>query len=145
MNLIRFNPHPVFNNMFSDLFEDFDKNFMFRNNEVKGLVPSVNIRENDDDFALELAAPGMKKEDFSIRLNNNVLTISAENKVENEEKTEKFTRREFAYGTFSRSFSLPKSIDLEKIKADYNNGILALTLPKREESKVMIDREIAIS
>ena len=145
MNLIRFNPHPVFNNMFSDLFEDFDKNFMFRNDEFKGLVPSVNIRENDDNFALELAAPGMKKEDFSIKLNNNVLTISAENKVENEEKTEKFTRREFAYGTFSRSFSLPKSIDLEKIKADYNNGILALTLPKREESKTVIDREIAIS
>jgi HSP20 family protein len=145
MNLIRFNPHPVFNGMLSELFEDFDKNFIFRNNEFKGLVPSVNIRENDDNFALELAAPGMKKEDFSIRLNNNVLTISAENKVENEEKTEKFTRREFAYGTFSRSFSLPKSIDLEKIKADYNNGILELTLPKREESKVMIDREIAIS
>jgi HSP20 family protein len=145
MNLIRFNQHPVFNGMFSDLFDDFDKNFMFRNNEVKGLVPSVNIRENDDNFLLELAAPGMQKEDFTIRLNNNVLTVSAESKVEDEEKTEKFTRREFSYGTFSRSFSLPKSIDLEKIKADYNNGILALTLPKREESKAVIDREIAIS
>jgi HSP20 family protein len=145
MNLIRFNQHPVFNGMLSELFEDFDKNFIFRNNEFKGVVPSVNIRENEDNFLLELAAPGMKKEDFNIRLNNNVLTISAENKVENEEKTEKFTRREFAYGTFSRSFTLPKSIDLDKIKADYDKGILALSLPKREESKAVIDREIAIS
>lgn len=145
MNLIRFNQRPVFNGMLSELFEDFDKNFIFRNNDFKGLVPSVNIRENDDNFLLELAAPGMQKEDFTIRLNNNVLTVSAESKVEDEEKTEKYTRREFAYGTFSRSFTLPKSIDLDKIKADYDKGILALSLPKREESKAVIDREIAIS
>jgi HSP20 family protein len=145
MNLIRFNNGPRFNNMLSELFEDFDRNLLFRNEEFNGQVPSVNIRETEEGFALEMAAPGMKKDDFKIRLNNQVLTISAENKVETEEKKGSFTRREFAYGTFTRSFSLPKSIDLDKIKADYENGILKLALPKREDAKVNIDRQIAIA
>ncbi len=145
MNLIRFNQNPVFNGVLSELFEDFDRNFFFRNNEFKGLVPAVNIRENEEGFNLELAAPGMKKEDFKIRLNNNVLTISSETKVEKEEKDDKITRREFAYGSFSRSFTLPKSIDIDKIKADYQHGILNLMMPKREDAKMLIDREIAIA
>ena len=143
MNLIKFNQHPI--SFLSELMEDFDTNFPFRNRESRGIVPSVNIRESEDSFMLDLAAPGMKKEDFNINLDNNVLTISTEVKSEDEEKNEKYTRREFSYSSFCRSFSLPKSVDLDKIKADYSDGILNLTLPKREESKVAINRQIPIN
>lgn len=142
MNLIRFNQHPV--SMLSELLEDFDRNF-YSGIERNGLIPAVNIREREEHFLLELAAPGMKKEDFKIKLDNNVLTISSEQKEANEEAKEKFTRKEFYYQSFSRSFTLPKSVDLDKIKADYNHGVLSLTMPKREEAKVAINREIAIS
>lgn len=142
MNLIRFNQHPV--SMLSELLEDFDRNF-YNSTERSGMVPAVNIREREDHFLLELAAPGMKKDDFKIKLDNNVLTISSEQKEESEETKEKFTRKEFFYQSFSRSFTLPKSVDLDKIKADYNNGVLSLNMPKREEAKVAINREIAIS
>jgi len=125
--------------------EDFDKNFFMRNAEPQGMVPSVNIRESEEGFMLDLAAPGLKKEDFKVNLDNNVLTISSEQKNENEEKSEKYTRKEFFYSSFSRSFTLPKTIDLDKIKADYNNGILSLSLPKREDAKVAVNREIAIA
>jgi HSP20 family protein len=130
--------------MLSELLEDFDRNF-YNSTERSGMVPAVNIREREDHFLLELAAPGMKKDDFKIKLDNNVLTISSEQKEESEETKEKFTRKEFFYQSFSRSFTLPKSVDLDKIKADYNNGVLSLNMPKREEAKVAINREIAIS
>ncbi len=143
MNLIRFNQHPV--NMLSELMEDFDRNFFFRSQENRTNMPSVNITETEEGFALELAAPGLKKEDFKINLDNNILSISAETQNESEEKTEKMIRKEFSYNSFRRSFSLPKAIDLEKIKADYKDGILSVGLPKREEAKVAINREIAIS
>ncbi|KAF0131585.1 MAG: HSP20 family protein [Bacteroidetes bacterium] len=143
MNLIRFNQHPV--NMLSELMEDFDRNFFFRSQENRANMPSVNITETEEGFSLELAAPGLKKEDFKINLDNNILSISAETQNESEEKTEKMIRKEFSYNSFRRSFSLPKAIDLEKIKADYKDGILSVGLPKREEAKVAINREIAIS
>lgn len=143
MNLIRFNQHPV--NLLSELMEDLDRNFFQRNAEPQGMVPSVNIRESEEAFVLDLAAPGLKKEDFKINLDNNVLTIGSEQKSENDEKNEKYTRKEFFYSSFSRSFTLPKTIDLDKIKADYNHGILSLSLPKREDAKVAINREIAIA
>jgi len=143
MNLIRFNQHPV--NMLSELMEDFDRNFFFRSQETRANMPSVNIIETEEGFSLELAAPGLKKEDFKINLDNNILSISAETQNESEEKTEKMIRKEFSYNSFRRSFSLPKAIDLEKIKADYKDGILSVGLPKREEAKVAINREIAIS
>jgi len=143
MNLIRFNQHPV--NMLSELMEDFDRNFFFRSQENRANMPSVNIIETEEGFSLELAAPGLKKEDFKINLDNNILSISAETQNESEEKTEKMIRKEFSYNSFRRSFSLPKAIDLEKIKADYKDGILSVGLPKREEAKVAINREIAIS
>lgn len=142
MNLIRFNQHPV--NMLSELMEDFDRNFVFRP-QTRNFTPSVNISETEEGFGLELAAPGLNKEDFKVNLDNNVLTISAELRNENEEKSEKLIRREFSYSSFSRSFSLPKSIDLDKIKADYKDGILKIGLPKREEAKVAVNREISIA
>jgi HSP20 family protein len=143
MNLIKFNQHPV--SLLSELMEDFDRNFFARSPETRGMVPAVNIRESEDNFVLDVAAPGLKKEDFKINLDNNVLTISSEQKNESEEKNEKYTRKEFFFNAFSRSFTLPKTIDLDKIRADYKDGVLSISLPKREDAKVAVNREIAIA
>ncbi len=118
---------PVF---FDGLFsKDFNPNFM-----AHGLaVPAVNIIENELGFRLEVAAPGLQKDDFKLNLENNLLTVSA--KTETKETTEKYTRQEFGFGSFSRSFTLPNSIDGEQINATYNDGILKVELPKKEEAK----------
>jgi len=107
--------------------------------------PAANIIENNDSFELFIAAPGMNKDDFRINLENNIITISSELHDEKREEGKNYTRKEFYYGSFSRSFTLPKTIDLDKIKADYDNGILKLTLPKKEEAKIDTRKEITIS
>jgi HSP20 family protein len=107
--------------------------------------PAANIIETPDSFALDIAAPGLNKDDFKINLENNIMTISAEFEDQKREEGKNYSRKEFYYGSFSRSFTLPKTIDLDKIKADYENGILKISLPKKEESKVEIKKEIKIS
>jgi len=107
--------------------------------------PAANIIENNESFQLEIAAPGLVKDDFKINLDNNILTISAEIEDEKREEGKNYSRKEFYYGSFSRSFTLPKTIDLDKIKADYDNGILKIALPKKEEAKVEMKKEIKIS
>jgi len=107
--------------------------------------PSANIVEQQDSFLLEIAAPGLKKDDFKIHLENSVLTISADIEDEKKEEGKNYTRKEFHYGSFSRSFTLPKTIDLEAIKADYQEGILKITMPKREEARLETKKEIKIS
>ena len=139
MNLVRFN-HPGFTNF----FDNFERTHNGLTNESKGDVPSVNIIENDKDFVLEFAAPGVKKDDFNINLENQILTVSKEVKEDKKVKKENYTREEFTYGSFSRSFTLPKSVKFEKIAADYNQGILRITLPKKEE-EAKLSREISIS
>jgi HSP20 family protein len=94
------------------------------------LTPSANIKENESTFTLDLAAPGLKKDDFKIEINNGVLTISAEKKEEKNEENDKFNRREFYYNSFSRSFTLPTNISENQIKASYENGLLKLIIPK---------------
>ncbi|MBN2637992.1 MAG: Hsp20/alpha crystallin family protein [Bacteroidales bacterium] len=137
MNLIRFNQYPIFN----DLFENFERNFINQANELKGDMPAVNINEENDRFILELAAPGLNKSDFKINLDNQVLTISSAKKEEKNEKN--YTRREFLFNSFTRSFTLPKNVDSEKISADYENGILKLQLPKKDlETKISKQIEI---
>jgi len=131
--------------MLNELMEDFDRNLLGRQTGRQMMTPAVNIRENEDGFVLEMAAPGMQKSDFKINLDNNVLTLSSEKQEEKEENTEKFSRREFNYGIFCRSFSLPKTINLDKIKADYKDGILSVSLPKREEAKVAVNRQIEVA
>jgi HSP20 family protein len=106
--------------------------------------PAANILENNDSFELHIAAPGMKKDDFRINLDNSILTISVEMEDEKNEVSKNYTRKEFYYGSFSRSFTLPKTIDLDKIKADYDNGILKVMLPKKEEARVEMKKEIKI-
>jgi HSP20 family protein len=107
--------------------------------------PSANIKETPEGFELEIAAPGLTKEDFKINLENAVLTISAELEDEKREEGKNYTRKEFYYGSFSRSFTLPKSVDTEKIKAGYNQGILQIELPKKTEAKLEHKKEIRIS
>lgn len=107
-------------------------------------VPAVNIKENEKDFELELAVPGRKKEDFNIEVDNNVLSVSSELKTEGEVAEDNYTRREFGFSSFKRAFTLPETIDEDKIKADYVDGILKFTLPKRKESLPKPKRLIAL-
>lgn len=130
---------------FPDLVESFLKNSeTFAPNHTQSL-PAVNVIENENGFKLELAAPGLKKENFKINFNENTLTISAEKEVKTEETKEKFTRKEFSYASFKRSFTLPKTVDGEKIAASYNEGILTVELPKKEEAKPKEPRSIEIA
>ena len=108
-------------------------------------VPAVNIKENDKDFEIEVAAPGLSKADFKVNIEKNVLTVSSEIEVNKETEKENFMRKEFGYNSFSRSFSIPETIDMEKIKASHKNGILTIVLPKQEESKLQHRHEIKIS
>ncbi|GIV38115.1 MAG: heat-shock protein [Cyclobacteriaceae bacterium] len=111
-------------------------------------LPAVNIIETNDDFRIEVAAPGMKREDFKVELDNNMLIISSEReeKIEEKDKNGNYTRREFSYQSFQRSFALPENmVDGEKISARYKDGILHITVPKREEAKLKPARQIAVS
>ncbi|HEV7351309.1 Hsp20/alpha crystallin family protein [Telluribacter sp.] len=111
---------------------------------VHGSVPAANVVEHTEGYRIELAAPGMQKTDFKLNLNHNRLTISAQ-KEQNEEQTrEKYTRREFKYASFQRTFTLPATIDSERIEASYTDGVLSIELPKREEAKVKPARQIEI-
>jgi len=110
-------------------------------------LPAVNVKENDNEFQIEVAAPGLKKEDFQLHLENGRLTISSEKKDEKVEKDgEKVTRKEFSYQSFQRSFNVAEDVvNADKIAAKYNNGILHVTLPKREEAKPRPAKQIKIS
>ncbi|PHQ28739.1 Hsp20/alpha crystallin family protein [Leeuwenhoekiella nanhaiensis] len=116
-------------------------------NSIGVSIPAVNIMENEESFEVAVAAPGKTKADFNIELDNDVLTISAEAKSESEttEKSGRFTRKEFNYSTFKRAFSLPDTVDSTKISANYENGVLTILLPKKEEAKVQAKRMIEIS
>lgn len=101
-------------------------------------VPAVNIKNNENSFEVEVAAPGLKKEDFNIEVEDNVLKLSVNKSLENEEKEENFTRKEFSYFNFQRSFTLPKNVvDAEKVEANYKDGILSIVLPKQEQKEVV--------
>jgi HSP20 family protein len=145
MTLMRFsNQFPTLFDRFleNDLFDWSNKNYSTTNTTV----PSVNIKESTDGFEVDLAAPGFEKKDFNIELNHDLMTISSEKKIENETREgEDYVRREFSYQSFNRSFTLPNSADAEKIKAKYENGILRVNIPKKEEAKPRPARQIAIA
>ena len=108
-------------------------------------LPAVNIRENEESFMIEMAAPGLTKDNFKVNLDRNRLVISSELKEEKNENGEKYSRREFSYQSFQRSFTLPEGIiDGDKISAKYNNGILMVSIPKREAVKPKPAKEIDI-
>jgi len=136
------------NEMFPSFFDDFFGRDWFFDNDLnsKGTLPSVNIKENEDGYAVEMAAPGMNKDDFKVEIDNNTLTISYEKETKQEnDANDKYTRREFNYQSFSRSFTLPNTVEANKIEAKYNEGILSLRIPKKEEAKQKPSRLISIS
>ena len=108
-------------------------------------VPAVNIREDEKNYNLELAVPGIDKKDLKIDLNEDVLTISSEVKQENEEEKNGYKRKEFSYSSFARTFYIPENIDRDKIEASYKDGILNVSLPKQETEKSKLARQVNIS
>ncbi|MCE7068306.1 Hsp20/alpha crystallin family protein [Dyadobacter sp. CY326] len=110
-----------------------------------GSVPAVNVVENKEGFRIEVAAPGLQKSDFKLNLEKNQLTISAQKEQKEENANEKYTRREFKYASFQRTFTLPNSVDGDKIEANYADGVLSIALPKREEAKEKPARTIDIA
>lgn len=147
-HLVRRRNHgfPTFAKVVNDIFnEDFVKNLDENLSVWNGSQPAVNVKEDADGFALALAAPGYGKEDIEIKIEENVLTISSEKKDEATTKEgEKFTRKEFKYAAFKRTFTLPDTVDATKIEANYDNGILNISIPKKEEAKPLPARTIAI-
>ena len=139
MRIVKYNNDNVFPSLINEFFnDDFGMNFLNRSHSV----PSVNSLENNDSFEIDLAVPGMKKEDFTIELNDKVLVISSE--TSNSMENDKMRLNEFNFSSFQRSFRVPDSVDLDKIKANYKNGILKIKLPKRKESISKPNRVINI-
>ena len=136
---------PSMMNLFDDLmYGDFPT--VFSSNYSDGLsMPKVNIRELDDSFSIEMAVPGMKKSDFEVNLDNNTLSISAKTESNESENENGYTRREFSYSSFNRNFILPETVDESKIDAKYEDGILKIVLPIKEEAKQKPSRIINIS
>lgn len=136
MSLIKFNRRfPLFDQMFPEILDRerwLNEDLILKDN----WIPAINVKENEKNFEIEVAAPGFSKKDFEVTITDDVLTISAENKRNEEEKEETYSRQEFYYNSFKRSFTLPKVIDFtKKIKAKYNNGVLMVHLDKLEVLK----------
>ena len=139
MRIVKYNNNNVFPSLINEFFnDDFGMNFLNRSHSV----PSVNSLENNDSFEIDLAVPWMKKEDFTIELNDKVLVISSE--TSNTMENDKMRLNEFNFSSFQRSFRVPDSVDHDKIKANYKNGILKIKLPKRKESISKPNRVINI-
>jgi HSP20 family protein len=133
---------PVFEEFFKPWNDWFEKSSLFGKMTT---VPPVNIIENEDRYVLSLSVPGMKKDDFKIALEGLMLTISTEKGEEKEETEERFTRREYNFYSFSRSFTLPEDVKPEYIEAKYEDGLLKIVLPRKEEVKPMTaTRQIAV-
>jgi HSP20 family protein len=140
MNLVKRN-----NALFPAVMDEMFKDWMGGSQMMNKMVPPVNIRENENGFTVELMAAGLKKEDFNIEVDNDLLTISAEIKAEAKEEGGKFTKREFGLASFKRSFHLPETVNEESINAVYQDGILKLALPKKEEALPKAKRLIEIA
>jgi HSP20 family protein len=133
--------------LFDDFFTRDLLNWGLNNHSASNTtIPAVNIRETDDNFEVEMAAPGMTRNDFRVELDGNQLTITSEKKTEGDSKNEdRYTRREFSYQSFTRSFELPRDVvDADRIEARYENGLLRLVIPKKEEVKKKAPRMIQI-
>ncbi len=146
MTLVKFNPEnngtnglmTGFNDVFDSIFND-----TFFSDRMMSKVPAANISESADLYHLELAAPGLRKEDFKLSLERNVLSVSVEQTKQNDQPERNYNKREFSYSSFVRSFTLPESADENGIQAKYENGVLCIEIPKKEEAK-MQSRQIEI-
>ena len=150
MTLMKRNGNPQ--NSWPALFDDFFNRDLFNwgqsnFSDTNTTIPAVNIKETNDNYEVEVAAPGMTRKDFKVELDGNMLTIRSERSDEQENKQdENYTRKEFSYQSFVRTFNLPKDVvDSEKIQAKYSDGVLHLLIPKKEEAKQRQPRLIQIS
>ncbi len=145
MSLVKFRRRRPFGSLMTQDFFDMD-DFFDNRDWVRDMLPdrfwngkrsepALNIKETDDHFEIELAAPGFAKKDFEVTIEDGCLNVSAEKSSSEEEKEENYTRREFSYNAFERSLQLPESVKEEAIKAKYNDGILSFRLAKKEEAK----------
>lgn len=149
MALVKFangNTNKVLKPAYNDVFESFFNSDPFLAKSSLQRIPPVNISENENEFQIELAVPGLKKEDFKINLEKDLLTVSAEKKAEKTEldESKKYNRVEYNYSSFLRTFTLPESADYSKISAAYNEGVLHVIVAKKEEAKIQ-SREISIN
>lgn len=136
--------HPAFG--FSGLIDSLMQSDPFFDDRfTPAFKPSVNIKETEGSYEIDMAVPGFEKDSFNLEVEDDLLKISAEVKQEEKSEEENYTRKEFSIRSFERSFSLPETVDSEKIGATYNNGILNISLPKKEEAKAQPKRKIAIS
>jgi HSP20 family protein len=145
MSLIKFNGgtknnavNPGFNDIFESVFND-----SFFSDRMVSRVPAVNISETQDQYVIEMAAPGLSKEDFKLHLDRNVLNVSVEQRKEQTQQDKQYSKREFSYTSFVRSFALPDSADDGKIEAQYENGMLNIHVAKKDEAKQVV-RKIEI-
>lgn len=144
MSLVKFNRKPWGNLVTSDFFDDdnfFDKRLWNKKQDE----PALNIKETNDTFEVELAAPGFTKKDFDVTIDNGCLNISAESSKSKEEKEDNYTRKEFSYNSFNKKLQLPGSVKDEDIKAHYKDGVLSFNLIKKAEAKQKKPRKVAIS
>ncbi|GAB4041871.1 Hsp20/alpha crystallin family protein [Spirosoma gilvum] len=155
MSLVKFNGNGQLPSLLDEFMgRDMDELFNFNRNwpgvtrsQVGTLVPAVNIKEDTDGYQIDVAAPGMKKEDFNLTLHNGKLTVSTQQQDQHEERDQQgqYTKREFSYHAFSRSFWLPDSCEQSQIQARYEDGILHIELPKKEEAKPKAPTQIQIN
>lgn len=148
MSLVKWKNSDVFPSITEWMDDFFDKDFFpFQSKLAKmgTIVPAVNIKETKENYTFEVAIPGVNKEDLNLSVKNGLLTISSEKKEETEDKKEDYTRMEFSFNSFSRSFSLPDHIDEDKIQASYDKGVLNLLIPKKEANEDHKNKKIEIS
>jgi HSP20 family protein len=144
MTLVKWNKKPDnallpgFNDVFESILND-----TFFNDRMVSRIPAVKISETEDNYHIEMAAPGLKKEDFQLNLEQNVLNVSVEQSADRQDKQKNYSKREYSYSSFVRSFTLPQSADDGQINATYTDGILRIDIAKREEAKT-IRRQIEI-
>ena len=135
---------PAWTSFIDELFNE-ESGYIKNSDFNQGISsPKVNIKESEDGYTLEMAVPGFKKSDFIIDLENETLSVSAEIKNEKEQSNDNYTRKEFGYASFKRTFLLPDTVQEDKIEATYSDGILSLSIPKREEAKPKPARKIEI-
>ncbi len=147
MKLRKYHPFSPVSNSLNTFFDGFFDNSIadFVGTDFIKSHPSINVIESDTQFKIEVAAPGLSKEDFDLSLEKDQLTISATKEVENEVKEEKYTRREFNYTAFKRSFTLPENVKVKDITASYENGVLGIVLPKKSKANKEVVKTINIS
>ena len=134
---------PFFPSNVNEIFDNFFTN-KWNTEERANFVPATNIVENEKDFRIEISAPGFTKTYIKVAVENETLIVTGEHKEEKNETKENYTRKEFNYGSFTRSFTLPENINTETLEAKYENGILSIVLPKRTEEKVKAVKEVKI-